>query len=257
MVIKREMWYPPKGENRTLHIYLPDDYETSEERYPVTYFFDGHNLFFDEDATYGKCWGLKTFLDQWDKKMIIVGMECSHTGYDRLSEYSPYRPNWGWLSDTVALGDETYQWLVNDIKPMIDREYRTWWHREATAIAGSSMGGIMAIYGLVKYNHVFSKGGCISSAIGYCMPQLMNDMKNCYIAPDTRAFLSWGTKEAHGIKDDTQEDRHSYTYRNNRAVYNKFEQAGAIPRLYCQIGGSHCEADWEKQVPMFMDFLWK
>ncbi|MBQ9166319.1 MAG: hypothetical protein IJX71_05275 [Oscillospiraceae bacterium] len=63
MIVKRDWIYTPNGKNRPLHIYLPDDYDASEERYPVMYFFDGHNLFFDEDATYGKSWGLKTFLD--------------------------------------------------------------------------------------------------------------------------------------------------------------------------------------------------
>ena len=80
MIIKRDCYYPPRNSNRRLHIYLPDDYEYSNERYPVVYMFDGHNLFFDEDATYGKSWGIRTFLDAWDKKLIIVGMECSHTG---------------------------------------------------------------------------------------------------------------------------------------------------------------------------------
>ena len=65
MIIKRDFNYTPKGQNRPLHIYLPDDYETSDERYPVMYFFDGHNLFSDEDATYGKSWGMKAFLDVW------------------------------------------------------------------------------------------------------------------------------------------------------------------------------------------------
>ena len=75
MIVKRDFNYSPLGKNRPLHIYLPDDYETSGLRYPVMYFFDGHNLFFDEDATYGKCWGLKEFLDSWDKKIIIVSMD--------------------------------------------------------------------------------------------------------------------------------------------------------------------------------------
>ena len=73
MIIKRDIYYPPAGSSRRLHIYLPDDYHKSEERYPVMYFFDGHNLFFNEDATYGKSWGLKEFLDGWNRKMIVVG----------------------------------------------------------------------------------------------------------------------------------------------------------------------------------------
>ena len=84
MIIKRDIYYPPAGSSRRLHIYLPDDYHKSEERYPVMYFFDGHNLFFNEDATYGKSWGFKEFLEGWNRKMIIVGMECSHEGNSRL-----------------------------------------------------------------------------------------------------------------------------------------------------------------------------
>ena len=63
MIVKRDFIYTPNGQNRMLHIYLPDSYDSTEERYPVMYFFDGHNLFFNEDATYGKSLGLKEFLD--------------------------------------------------------------------------------------------------------------------------------------------------------------------------------------------------
>ena len=62
MLIQEPFNYSPKNANRTLHIYLPNDCDFSQERYPVMYFFDGHNLFRDSDATYGKCWGLEAFL---------------------------------------------------------------------------------------------------------------------------------------------------------------------------------------------------
>ena len=257
MIIKRDFYYSPTRKTRTLHIYLPDDYDRSEERYPVFYFFDGHNLFYDSDATYGKCWGFKSFLDAWDKKLILVGMECGHEGNERLSEYLPFRPSYGYFSQFEPLGDATIRWILEEIKPMIDREYRTLPFREHTGIGGSSMGGIMALYALSHYNSWFSKGACVSSAIGFCFPQTMRDMNASVISPDTRAFLSWGTREARGVIDPDIEDRRSYTYRCNRAAANKFEGRGASAYLYCQVGGSHCEADWEKQVPIFMNYLWK
>ena len=89
MIIKQDFNYSPKGKNRTLHIYLPDDYESSGASYPVMYFFDGHNLFFNEDATYGKSWGLKEFLDGWHRKLIVIGIECGHEGEERMAEYMP------------------------------------------------------------------------------------------------------------------------------------------------------------------------
>ena len=61
MFIRREVFFRPANENRALHIYLPDDYYKSNERYPVMYFFDGHNIFFDHFATFGKSWGLEIF----------------------------------------------------------------------------------------------------------------------------------------------------------------------------------------------------
>ena len=45
MIIKRDFVYTPTGKNRTLHIYLPDNYEKTDEHYPVMYFFDGQGFF--------------------------------------------------------------------------------------------------------------------------------------------------------------------------------------------------------------------
>ena len=258
MIVKRDCIYTPKGKNRPLHIYLPDDYATSLDRYPVFYMFDGHNLFSDDDATYGKCWGLKEFLDGWDRKVILVGIECGHEGDERLSEYLPYRTmtpaRWAMFK---PMGQTTMDWIVNEIKPMIDSSYRTLPDREFTGIGGSSMGGIMALYAGVRYNHVFSKAACVSSAIGFCVRAMMKDIRNCPILPNSRFFLSWGTREAYGLKDPTREDRSSRTYKWNKRAADLLQARGAEARLYCQVEGRHCEADWEKQNPIYMDYLWK
>lgn len=256
MIVKRDFLFTAIGKNRLLHIYLPDNYEQTDERYPVMYFFDGHNLFYDKDATYGKSWGLKEFLETWSKPMIIVGIECGHGADERLSEYLPYPVNKGYFSRFKRLGDETFQGIINELKPMIDKEYRTYPFRECTAIGGSSMGGLMALHAAVHYNQWFSKAACVSSAIGFCMRPLMEDMYRNYMNPDTRVYLSWGTCEAFGIKDKWNEDRSSDTYKWNLAVAKKIAKSGAKAKLDCQIGGSHCEADWEKLVPGFMNFLW-
>ena len=257
MIIKRDFIYTPKGANRPLHIWLPDDYHISQERYPVMYFFDGHNLFFDTDATYGKAWGFSDFLARWGKKIILVGIECGHEGYERLSEYLPYPANkTSSFGKTIPMGSQTMDWIVEEIKPMIDREYRTIPFRECTAIGGSSMGGIMALYAGVHYNRWFSKAACISTAMGFCMRPLMADIKNSDLSPDSRFFLSWGTHEAWGIEDPTQEDRSSKTYTWNSRVQDALGKKGCLATTFCQVGGYHCEASWEAQIPLFMDYLW-
>ena len=256
MIVKRDFIYTPNGKNRPLHIYLPDDYHDTDMRYPVVYFFDGHNLFFNEDATYGKSWGRKEFLDGWEKKIIIVGIECGREGEERLSEYLPYPADKETrFAAFEPKGEETMEWIVNDIKPVIDKDFRTIPFRECTGIAGSSMGGIMSLYAAVHYNRWFSKAGCVSTAMGFCMEPLMEDMTTAVISPDTRIYLSWGTREAKKDHHD-RADRSSETYRNTKYVSDVLKKQKATVRMHCQVGGGHCEADWEKLVPTFMHFLW-
>ena len=138
---------------------------------------------------------------------------------------------------------------------MIDRDYRTIPFRECTAIGGSSMGGIMSLYGVVHYNRWFSKAACVSTAMGFCMEPLFADLCASAISPDTRVYLSWGTREA-GRGNASRADRSSPTYHNNKAVADYLKSVKAAVKLDCQVGGGHCEADWEKLVPTFMNFLW-
>lgn len=244
MIVKRDCIYTPKGKNRPLHIYLPDDYTNGMDRYPVLYFFDGHNLFSDSDATYGKSWGLKDFLDRWDHKLILVGIECGHEGDERLSEYLPYRTlTPARFSMFKPMGRATIEWIVGEIKPMIDRGYRTLPDREFTGIGGSSMGGLMALYAGALYNHIFSKAACISSAISFCVRPLLKDLSRSDIRPDSRFFLSWGTREAYDLQDPTRDDRSSRTYKWNKQAADILKSKGAQVKLYCQVEGCHCEAD--------------
>ena len=246
MIVKKDFWYAPDLSNRTLHIWLPEDYESSEECYPVMYFFDGHNLFCDQDATYGKSWGMGDFLCRWPKPMIVVGAECNHEKNGRLSEYLPYPARWE-LESTLPLGEATMAWLMEQVKPMIDAEFRTIPFRECTGIGGSSMGGLMAAFAALRWNALISKAACLSPALGFCAPPLFQELKNRAIEPDTRLYFSWGTKEmarwpkAAKLIDETAE---------------RFAARGAKVSLFHQPGGRHCEADWEKLVPDFMKALW-
>lgn len=250
MIIQQKFCYTLKNVNRTLHIYLPNDYDQSQEKYPVMYFFDGHNLFRDGDATYGRCWGMETFLNGWQKKMIVVGIECGHEGTERLDEYCPYDCKGSTLGQIHGLGQQTMEWIVHEVKPWVDANFRTWPFREATGIGGSSMGGLMAIYAAGMYNQWFSKAACLSSAIRLCRKQLLGDIKS--VDPDTRVYLSWGTEESGGKRVGP----YSPAALANREVAEAFWKKGAMATLYCQEGGHHCEADWEKQIPQFMEYLW-
>ena len=89
MVKKWDVTIPKLSGDKTrrAYIWLPEDYEENKDkRYPVMYMFDGHNVFFDEDATYGKSWGMAKYMKENPRDLIIVGVECNHEGNRRLVE---------------------------------------------------------------------------------------------------------------------------------------------------------------------------
>ncbi|MCC8127648.1 MAG: alpha/beta hydrolase [Clostridiales bacterium] len=257
MIQIQDAYFAPSDDIRRLHIWLPDEYNQSNDRYPVMYMFDGHNLYLDSDATYGTCWGLKDFFLRWPKLMICVGIECSHRGQERLSEYCPYDCHGGFLGTFHGTGAETLDWMVNTLKPEIDRTYRTYSFREATGIGGSSMGGLMSLYGVVRYNQTFSKAACLSSAAMPFQKQLMSDIGDAAVNPDTRIYLSWGEREARWQSEQGTDSLHTSVARSNRAIDAALREKKITTMLTMQEDGGHCEADWAKQVPQFMDFLWR
>ena len=149
-------------EERNLYIYLPDSYDWDRERYyPVLYMFDGHNVFFDSDATYGKCWGMKEYMDHTNTQVIIVAVECNHSPDNgRLKEYAPFSFYDARCGSIAAKGAITMDWMVHTLKPQIDRDLRTLSDREHTFIAGSSMGGLMSLYAVAQYSDLYGLWFC-------------------------------------------------------------------------------------------------
>ena len=254
-VFTYDMWYQPAQALRTLHVYLPTGYDESDERYPVMYYFDGHNLFFDECATYGKSWGLKSFLDAWEKPLIVVSAECSHEGDARLDEYCPYSRH-AFGHDINGMGEATFQWLINDVKGWADATLRTWPHREATGIAGSSMGGLMSLYGVLAHNDVYSKAACLSTGIRLWRRELQRELRQATIDPDTRIYLSWGEHEAGRYKAYLDPATESPEAKVELDYVSRLARAGADTYLYYQPDGYHSEASWEQQNGRYLDYLW-
>lgn len=254
-VFKHDLWYEPAGQYRTLHVYLPNGYDDSEERYPVMYFFDGHNLFFDQEATFGKSWGLKDFLDGWEKQIIVVGMECSHEGNARLDEYCPYACHM-FGHDITPLGEQTFQWLIQDVKDWADTELRTWPHREATGIGGSSMGGLMSLYGTIVHNDVFSKAACLSTGLRVWKNRLSKELRSAHMYPDTRIYLSWGELEAGHTRKGADPQTESPEARATIPFALQLGEAHVDTYLYFQPAGAHNEESWGWQNGRYLDYLW-
>ena len=236
------------NKTRRAYIYVPDEaFEDEEARYPVLYMFDGHNVFFDSDATYGKSWGMAQYVEETKLPMIIVAVECNHSPDNgRLSEYSPFTFTNYEVGKVVGRGHTYMEWLTNRFKPLIDRKYPTIPDREYTFIAGSSMGGLMSLYAVTAYNHVFSRAACLSPSIWFATRRLDELLRTADIAPGTVVYMDYGSNEL-GF--------HPNMKRQFANVTNRLLERDVWLTSRIVPNGDHCEECWEKQIPFFMETL--
>lgn len=249
MLERFEVTLPGLTGKRTRHayVYLPDYYTKDDvRRYPVLYMFDGHNVFFDGDATYGKSWGMNAYMTWTKKPLIIVGVECNTRGNGRLREYSPVSFQDEQYGNIRGQGRKYMNWLVNTLKPYIDENYRTLPDREHTYIAGSSMGGLMALYAVSVYNHVFRSAAALSPSLWVEPEKVKHLVEEADIADDTVIYMDYGSEELanHGYMLERLTDMGLLLLSKNVNLTMRI-----VPE------GDHSEASWERQVPIFMECL--
>ncbi len=235
----------PTQKPRRLYVYVPKDYRRSERRYPVLYMFDGHNVFYDSHATYGKSWGMKEYLEKTGLPLILVAVECNTEGNRRINEYTPWDIN-GRFGHFKAQGRETMEWFTKALKPEIDCTYRTLPDRAHTMIAGSSMGGLMTLYAAVAYNGVFSMGAALSPSLWVSRKGMKELIQAHPLAAPTRIYMDLGSAEVDG-------QREAFAQMFDTAKWLSLAGADVAARVVPD--AVHNEAAWEKRIPVFFDFL--
>ena len=232
---------------RRVYLYLPDLYdEEPTRRFPVMYMFDGHNVFFDSDATYGKSWGMNRYMSMTRTPLIIVAVECNHKGNGRLQEYSPMDFENGTLGKIEGKGKIYLDWLVGTLKPELDKKYRTLPQRENTIIAGSSMGGLMALYGATEYNHIFQRAACLSPSLWVNPSKVLEITARAAVGTDTCIYMDYGSEEIFN---------HAFTAEALISTSQLLLTKRVNLAFRIVPGGTHSEASWEQQIPIFMDCL--
>lgn len=237
---------------RKVYVYLPDGYEDSRDRYPVLYMFDGHNLFDDATATYGKSWGMRDYLDQTGMKLVVIGVDCNHTGKRRLNEYCPFRVDAdSWIAPLRPQGEITAEWFARTLKPACEKRYRISRDRHSIGIGGSSMGGLMSVYCIARYNRLFSRAACVSPTLDICMDPLTQLIQDSKVDPDTRVYIDFGSNEVKSKKTMAQ------CVDNILRINREFQKQHCSTFPNIVVGGTHSEASWETIVPLFLDYLFQ
>ncbi|MBL0355476.1 MAG: alpha/beta hydrolase [Chitinophagaceae bacterium] len=238
---------PQLKRNRRIWIYFPPGYNITNKHYPVMYMQDGQNLFDEVTAAYGE-WGVDECLDLLVNRgkpgCIVIGIE--NGGATRMSEYNPFEFTWRNDSSSKAFtpeGDAYLDFIIHTLKPYVDKHYRTLTSKENTIIAGSSMGGLIAYYAVLKHPDVFGKAGVFSPAFWTAngidsLTDILGDkLKGKY-------FFYSGGKEGYSFIDDVIRIQEKvgknssamvYSFIDSEAGHNEHAWRKWFAEFYCWI----------------------
>lgn len=147
--------------NKTIWVYLPVGYTSESKSYPVIYMHDGQNVF-GHPESFKREWHVEEKLNDLHSEAIIVGIE--HGGdKHRIDEMTPYAN----ATHGGGHADDYLDFILNTLKPHIDTTYRTLQEKEHTTIFGSSVGGLISFYALLKFPEVFGNAGVFSPSFWF------------------------------------------------------------------------------------------
>ncbi|RMF56000.1 MAG: alpha/beta hydrolase [Bacteroidetes bacterium] len=241
---------------RNVDVWLPPGYETDRRRrYPVLYMHDGQNLFDPSLSFSGVDWGVHEQIESMIRDgeidgIILVGIWNTPK---RIPEYMPEKPlrnpqfahllkrfieNYG----DEPRSDDYLRFIVRELKPFIDRTYRTRPEQRDTHVMGSSMGGLISLYALCEYPNVFHGAACLSPSwpIGgkVMLPYLEDHL------PDPRN---------HRIYFDYGVEAHIGSYEHIQRQIDTVLRKGGYERDVNWMterfpGAPHSEAAWRERV---------
>ncbi len=235
-VLDDSLWMPQLKRHRRIWVYLPPDYGQSDKKYPVLYMHDGQNLFDDYYAYSGE-WGVDESLDSLHAQsgfgLIVVGID---NGSDkRMNEYSPWRNKKFGDPEGTAYVD----FVVQTLKPLVDKTYRTLPDRRHPGIMGSSMGGLISHYALLRYPAVFTKGGIFSPSYWFS-PEVFSFTTAIRLPQHARLCFRLGGQEGGEMERDLHK---MLTQLQKIGLPPSSVQSRVIP------GGKHHESFWRGEFP--------
>jgi predicted alpha/beta superfamily hydrolase len=250
------LFHSPQLKNaRTVMVYLPPGYDDSpDERYPALYMHDGNNIFDARTSSTGVEWGMdetaqRLILQRRIRKVIIVGI---HSTPQRTKEYAPFEDE----TYGGGFGDAYLEFIVETLKPFVDKTYRTLPDREHTGLAGSSLGGLISLYALFKHPRVFGLAGAVSPALWWAKHRIFSFLRGAGTPQPIKLWLDIGTAEGEaagplaaftkGVHDCRRLARllAGKGYRDEENVhYEEIE------------GGRHHEMDWAARVDRMLVYF--
>jgi len=233
---------------RMVRVWLPPGYDRGKERYPVVYFHDGQNVF-DPGGPFGSWSADKVAEEEMRagrvREAILVAVDNTP---DRVREYLPSPdvvPEGRPAAGEVGRADLYARYLLEVVKPYVDRSYRTLPGKGDTLALGASMGGVVSHYLLEKHGDVFQAAGVFSPAYWASPKFFAESLKKSM--PEGRIYLDMGTREGRSYWPDVIR------------IYQHWLTGGAVilGDLWFQPGirAEHNEKAWKERLPAALRFL--
>lgn len=243
------------GDTRTVLVYLPPGYEQNADyRYPVLYMHDGNNVFDAATSFAGVEWGI----DETCERLIAAGrlpeqiVVAIYNTPRRLDEYTPWTDN----RHGGGRGDDYLDFVIQTVKPLIDRTYRTQPDRDHTSIAGSSLGGLISLYALFKHPDVFSAAAVESPALFWSDARVLEFVRTAELRRPIRIWLAIGTQEGEKSGPLATFTR---AVEDCQKLAKILEENGLKPEQEFHLelveGGKHNERDWAARAEQMLRFL--
>ena len=253
-------WVAP----REVDVWVPPGYDqNANDRYPVIYVEDGQNLFDPKKSYDGShTWRIAETMDRLiasgrTQGAILVGIW--NTGLTRSADYIPAKAVSGndiakvansYTTQSHSIDSDLYlKFLVGELKPFVDRTYRTRSDQAHTYVMGSSMGALISLYALTEYPSVFGAAACLSThwlaGNGAMIPYLKTHLPN---PADHRIYFDRGT--------ETLDAQYAAYQEAVDAVMRKHGYREGVSwetRIFP--GADHSELSWSKRVEVPLAFL--
>ena len=254
------------GNTRNIRVLLPPDYDqprNASRRYPVLYLNDGQNLFDKATSVFNPMeWGVdetvtKLLADGSMPPMIIVGIDnAGRSG--RANEYLPYPDEY--LSPPIQnpQGHLYPDFLVDEVMPLVARNYRIRSDRRSTALGGSSYGALIALFAYSKYPDVFGRLLIESPSLYVSKAKILDDLKKLKSLPD-RVYIGVGTNEE-GRSDCTASTTGGDAVADVLRLKKLLQIAGLKSKslsVAIESCAVHDEEAWARRFPSAITFLFK
>lgn len=257
MFIEKNIYMRSLRRWRKITIYAPDDYQTSNKKYPVLYINDGQNAFFDETSYMGVSWGFFDYVKENNLDIIMVAIPCNFKLNKREDEYGPWPIKKEVLlmeygDDSIKVGgegDKYMRFIIKQLKPYIDKNFPT--IVDDCAMVGSSMGGIITSYAGIKYGHVFKKTASLSTAYWFYVDEFIDLINKSDLSSIECFYMDLGGNEGNGDENISR-----IYYESNEKIFNELiKKSDKIEARFFE-EAVHNEFEWRKRVPIFMELFY-